>query len=355
MINVFHIIDTSLPPLVLNPGSTVVVENWDFSTAWGVGSIKNTDEGSSDVGPKRGVFYKAFCCKPRQPDNTDDAPKPIKDQMDLQSSTYKGKDYLFISNIKDHHRCAICLSLACSAVQSSCCGCTFCSECIRGWKSQHTPPTCPKCRQAVTEVPDRRNEMEISNLELVCPNHESGCEWKGALGKVDNHLEKSCDYIKVECAKHCGKKILKKNTTEHDKFWCPLRYVKCPFCSPVFGTLTLQSDILTYKALTAEHYKVCSKWPILCPNKCSEMYDFNRTSLRSHICPNKIVPCEFVNFGCSQQMQRSEMSKHIRSGTVEHLLMMKGEIDRLKRQNTELRETVALLSQILRQKLSQKP
>ena len=338
------------------------MEDWNFRPTWGVGSIKNTNGGSSNVGPKRGVFCKAFCCKPHPPSNTEHAPEPIKDHTSLQSATYKGKGHLFISNVEDRHKCAICLSLACGAVQSSCCGCTFCSGCIQEWKSQHTPPTCPQCRQAITEVPDRRNEMEISNQELVCPNYQFGCEWRGALGKIDNHLEEACGYVKVECANRCGQKPLKKNANEHNEYWCPLRCVMCPFCSLKFDIQTsvgIQSKDLTYKALTTEHHKVCSKWPILCPNKCNEMYNLNRSSLLSHICPNKLVPCEFANFGCLQQMRPSEMAEHIRSGTMEHLLMMKkrfqAEIDHLKRQNKELTQKVALLSQIFSQKLNQMP
>ena len=323
------------------------MEDWDFSTAWGVGSIKEADEGSSGSGPKRGVFCKALCCKPLPPDNTGDNPKPIEDSLKLQSVTYRDNDYLFISDIQDRHTCAICLSLACSAVQSSCCGCTFCSGCIREWKSQHMRPTCPQCRRAVTEVPDRRNEMEILNLELVCPNYQFGCEWRGALGKVDNHLEKACEYVKVDCANRCGQKPLKKNAANHGVNWCPLRIVRCPFCLQVNTAQGFLFQPLTYRALITTHSNVCLRWPTLCPNGCNKMYNLDSSSLKAHLeqdCPNKIVSCEFANCGCSKEMKQSEMSEHIHSGTIEHLLLMnerfQDEIDYLREENAQLWEAV---------------
>ena len=60
------------------------------------------------------------------------------------------------------------------------------------------------------------------------------------------------------------------------------------------------------------HRPVCKYSPVPCPNNCGEHVVY--MDIESHMsndCPQKVLVCEFKEFGCTAELRRGEMSDHL--------------------------------------------
>uniref|UniRef100_A0A1X7TII1 RING-type domain-containing protein n=1 Tax=Amphimedon queenslandica TaxID=400682 RepID=A0A1X7TII1_AMPQE len=90
-----------------------------------------------------------------------------------------GYDYQFISPFDQH--CSICMLVPREPVKTSCCGKSFCSQCLSTLKEHHSRPTCPNCRsQKITQSSfDKEMDKRIKELVVYCSHKRGGCEWRG--------------------------------------------------------------------------------------------------------------------------------------------------------------------------------
>ena len=86
--------------------------------------------------------------------------------------------------------------------------------------------------------------------------------------------------------------------------------------------------------MTKEHWPVCEKHPLTCPNECGEE-KIERQHLKGHLeqtCPLEVIQCNFSYAGCGAQLQRRLMSAHMKEGMEAHLSLVAQEMPKL--QNT---------------------
>ena len=207
------------------------------------------------------------------------------------------KKYNFVSEPDDALVCAICLEVAEDPWQHGKCGRLLCKECLE--KLGRNKP-CPNCRMAQPQYfEDNRSKLaqiivvrtfiryflgkrDIKALCVKCAN--VGCEWEGTVGTLEQHVA-TCEFAVVPCPKECKDEnngvqhFMRKDLASHLESTCSNRDYQCQHCE----------EKGTYASITQDHDKVCKK---------------------------KIFPCP--NAGCSEEMQRQHLDKHVRNECAPH-------------------------------------
>ena len=183
--------------------------------------------------------------------------------------SYKGKEYLFVEEIKKNLetlQCPVCLEIVLEPVQTSC-GHLFCEKCVRG------VTRCPACREQFTSMPDHFNNRRVLSLMVKCPFTENGCKWVGDLGDVG----------------------------DHEAAWCEFQPKPCPYCD----FTSMQKEKLQ------QHLKTCDSHTFQCPNGCGAAP--SRRGLDQHLeeCPEQLVHCKFSMLGCDAEIPRKAMERHV--------------------------------------------
>ena len=259
-------------------------------------------------------------------------------------------------------KCLVCLQILKEPCLISCCGYKFCRACIEQIEKDKKP--CAFCSEPnFTFMRDRGLEGSLKDLEVWCSYRKEGCEWKGKLGKLEEHLNQDpssenqlngCQFVAVECntMHKCGEWFQRRHITTHEAKQCKKRPYSCDYCRDYHST---------FEDVTEVHYPQCGKYPVACPNDC-DVYKFERQKLESHLkeqCPLVQVDCPFHFAGCETQLPRKDMRKH-RKENVIHLTFLAAatqklfaENQQLMKENQELRHEVGALKLEMLQFVSQ--
>ena len=166
---------------------------------------------------------------------------------------------------------------------------------------------------------DKFHKRRVLSLKVRCPHKAEGCEWQGELGSLEKHLNTNssageCRYVDVDCPYACGERVQRRSLEEHKSKRCPLRPFTCQYCN----------HKATHQEVTKEHWSVCEKYPLPCPNECGEE-EIERQHLKGRleeICPLEVIQCNFSYAGCGAQLQRRLMSAHMKEGMEAHLSLL---------------------------------
>ncbi len=249
---------------------------------------------------------------------------------------YGGYDNDFVETVPDRLICStVCTKVLRDPHLTSCCGQHVCESCLNYWFGKHHEKSCPHCRArggAFNHFLDKKLKREILELKIQCIHKTKGCEWKGELQNLDNHINSNsgCGFVEVECPNGpkyptflfdfitiidiplCPK-IIRKDLNEHMNIKCDLRSVICTHCN----------EKQQYFYLLEDHYKVCTQYPLPCPNKCGTI-NIPRKDLHTHRskCPLEPVTCPFAEAGCTVELVRNQLDKHMTDNQQSHLLQL---------------------------------
>ena len=238
-------------------------------------------------------------------------------------------EYDFIEQPPVEFFCPISFVLLCEPYLTECCGNHVSSEAYLQVQGQ----PCPMCREEkYVAIKDKYYRRKVMSLKVRCPHKAESCEWEGELGSLEQHLstnscEGECEYVDVECSRSCGERVQRRNLEEHKSQNCVLRPFTCQYCN----------HEATYREVTKEHWPVCEKYPLPCPNECGEE-EMERQHLKIHLeqtCPLEVIKCELNYAGCGAQLQRRLMSAHMKENTESHLLVMMQEVPKLIQQERD--------------------
>ena len=165
----------------------------------------------------------------------------------------RGYDYEFVDPPKSLE-CPLCLLTLRDPHMISCCGYEFCESCIQRVKRDGKP--CPLCNEpSFSTLLNKKLVREINALVVRCPQKDQGCDWKGELGQVQQHLNpagaeltfsKGCGYVIVECTYQCGAQLQRRMAREHEMDTCPKRPIEMQVVSLVkeFETILVENQLL---------------------------------------------------------------------------------------------------------------
>ena len=279
---------------------------------------------------------------------------------------YQDREFAFINELKHYLEellCPICKEILQDPVQTSC-GHSFCIKCLgQSQKSRQT--RCHVCRQACGASKDHKEARRVNNLQVKCPNHDDGCEWKGTLGDWVQHCDQ-CLYEVIPCpnsAEGCAVKLQRVKIQDHAEMECTERIYECKYCRG--------HGIFSY--VTGFHLTECLCYPIPCPNNCGET-EIPRQVMDNHRkkCPNEVLQCKFADIGCTKMVQQRSFHEHLETEKDQHLdlaltkiaemtvqfkqlrqqmnqVQLEERVEVLEKQNAQLLETMTRLQEVQRQ------
>ena len=232
-----------------------------------------------------------------------------------------GYDYEFVKTPSDTLICTICFLPSREPHLSACCGHTFCKSCLEGSKKFNV--ICPVCHSE--EFPTMFNKQAdrvIRSLHVFCTNKKQGCEWKGEVNGITNHLG-NCLCQVFPCPNDCSKSLQRQYLTSHIETECPRRTVNCQYCN----------DVGEYQFIEGQHKEECPKFPVQCPNEC-EIESIHRDEVEEHreVCPLEIIQCEYHVVGCEVEMAHKDMNTHKQEMMEVHLSLSINELMETRKQ-----------------------
>ena len=118
--------------------------------------------------------------------------------------------------LAEEYTCGICHDIYKSPVVLSCCGQTYCQDCIEEWLENHR--TCPNDRRPINRnnlQPAARMVLNLLNkLRIKCDYHAQGCAHVCPLENLNTHLRDQCEFNPDRKCKDCG--AIKNQTDDHN-------------------------------------------------------------------------------------------------------------------------------------------
>ena len=139
----------------------------------------------------------------------------------------KGYDCEFISEVPDDYKCPICKCVFRDPHRVSCCEEEYCKECIEQVITDDKPCPNPKCgcNDYISTSEAMRTRRQVDQLRCHCSNRREGCEWKGELQELNDHLNENptnenqlngCDFTPVHC-RWCQEILPRNEIGEHQE------------------------------------------------------------------------------------------------------------------------------------------
>ena len=212
--------------------------------------------------------------------------------------------------------CPLCLHILRQPYQVTCCGKSFCKECIERVKANNKP--CPCCKgDNFNDFPNKGLQQPLYGFPVYCSNKEEGCEWTGELGYLDKHLNnitpdeefEGCLFAEIQCT-YCSGTVTRKGLLYHKVELCNKRPFSCEYCNDYEST---------YEDIINNHWPKCGHHPVQCPNECGAVP--KRQNIKLHLandCPLTMIECDFAYVGCDVKLPRRSMPDHIRDGLALH-------------------------------------
>ena len=213
------------------------------------------------------------------------------------------------------------------------------------------PFTCQYCDHEATYITVTTEHWPIcTKYSVECPNKSLGCQWAGERGDLDQHLSESsvegeCQFVTVACPYSCGDNFQRCQLEEHKTNDCPSRPFTCQYCSYE----------ATYADVTTEHWLLCEKYPLQCPNDCG-VGVIGHQDLEEHldeVCPLQVVECEFSYAGCEVECQRQYMQDHVNENVKAHLAIVSTVVEEKVEEQQELKANIEELQGTVEQQQKQ--
>ena len=243
--------------------------------------------------------------------------------------------------------CSICLMVLRKPHIISCCGQSFCRTCIDRIKTEGK--SCPLCNATKFSIIHNRGlENTLKEFEVRCTYATSGCEWRGKLGHLDDHLNlnpdfekqlKGCGFVEIACNHKCGGIFSRHLLANHQGEKCPKRPYSCDYCREYASTF---EDVIN------NHWPECKCYPLSCPHQCTA-YGIERQRFEDHLsndCPLTVVNCDFHYAGCEVQLPRKDMPAHLREN-ITHVSLLAAMNQKLAEKLLKKDEEISKLSQEL--------
>ena len=257
----------------------------------------------------------------------------------MSSASQKRSGYDFVEEPQRECYCIVTHKLLLEPFQTLCCGKHLSEEAVQQLQRDQKP-ACPHCNKSLKVVFDLYFKHQVERLKVRCPNKGTGCSWRGELGCLDRHLNKSslrgeCQHVAVACPNLCGQRVQRRNLEGHKANDCPMRKFTCTYCAHEG----------THQEIIKDHWPVCERYPLECPNNCGKRR-IERQHLPNHfeVCPLQLIQCKFDYAGCTDKVQRQEMQSHVDSSVKAHLQMVATHAKLQEKQIEQLEEKVGVLT-----------
>ncbi|XP_066919987.1 uncharacterized protein [Clytia hemisphaerica] len=195
----------------------------------------------------------------------------------------------------DEYYCLICFLLLRDIAQMPCKH-MLCKHCLDDWGKYNANLSCPKCKRRFNRKEVTSNEpldqIIKHSLKVKCKSGKE-CRWTGTISEYSENHYRKCDFVELKCAfQGCHIKLKRVDILSHE-INCVHRD-DCSYCKQ-----------LLYNSHLKDHYDVCPKYPVDCPNSCCTV----------------LQQC---------QMKNADLSTHFDANIHHHMKLMFMEMDRMR-------------------------
>uniref|UniRef100_F6T7F9 Zinc finger protein n=1 Tax=Ciona intestinalis TaxID=7719 RepID=F6T7F9_CIOIN len=223
------------------------------------------------------------------------------------------KPSAFVKELNPKFLCVECKYTLEFPVALSNCEHHACSQCVsRLWKISRSCPLDGKVIDRNEVTIDEKLQIELNNLNMVCPYKHCGCHWEGMFFDFKSHYDE-CLYTEEVCSNDCGFRCSKHLMDNHLQIECSKRLVVCEFCAL---HLKAENEI--------EHLKSCIRFPVTCPKKCGTK-EIPREELNAHLeldCQLADKVCPYETVGCTFTCSREKMATHVDECFRKHVSLL---------------------------------
>ncbi|XP_077493369.1 TNF receptor-associated factor 6-like [Amblyomma americanum] len=226
------------------------------------------------------------------------------------TGTFGEELVLFLTPVPENLLCSECTSLA-EEMRSDSKGHVFCNPCLR----KLDKGGCFRCRRdGATELihkmtPCNDNYRRALEFEVKCPKENSGCQFRGKLRELKDHLP-SCKPRKLKVCTQCFNVLGDESLAAHVKGSCPKRVIRCKYG---------RKDIEAWKI--SVHHEQCDSRPAIC-EYCKMAVESYIKLQNEHLaaCPAIPMACCFKELGCRFQGTKALHAEHMKSENHMELL-----------------------------------
>lgn len=242
---------------------------------------------------------------------------------------------------KQKYCCVLCQSLLREPCQVTCCGSSYCKDCIDRLSATSGKCADKNCRKNYSVITDGAVVgdlgRKITQLKVYCVLKNSGCKWVGTIEELESgHFVgvkynkddiAACQFQYVNCPNECGTSVPRGKVTEHRFSECEKELSVCEYCG------VEDSNIRKI------HERMCPSVPVECPNKCA-VPGIERSQILFHLeneCPVRLVSCKYRHVGCEEQVRFANLNEHNITSYQKHLDLMSEKLVFVSNVNDELR------------------
>jgi hypothetical protein len=222
-------------------------------------------------------------------------------------------------SVLSEYVCPLCKGILCDPVLEQCGTSIYCRACLERYLEKEGK--CPggrKCSSSSIISMDFVARL-INKQECLCRNKEFGCDWKGKLNELQEHLKIQCKTKPVKCAfEGCDVELIESALILHSSL-CLFRNVSCDDCNSEIKMKDLE-----------KHLKSCPKKKILCENDCGEEICREFQEEHKKICFNSCSECQYKIIGCKYNSTRRNMEEHFTKEKDKHEQLVLNEIIGMK-------------------------
>ncbi|KAI6649644.1 TNF receptor-associated factor 6-like isoform X13 [Oopsacas minuta] len=200
------------------------------------------------------------------------------------------------------------LTLKLSKLENKLLICTECNGIAREAVFCEGKTICTLCTAGKPHEPNDDVRESVNGLNVICPLNYRGCEWKGELLQLEQHLLK-CDHLLILCNQECSTILTQYDLTEHITNSCPMRNIPCKFCE----------DLCLAKNVN-KHLTKCPAYILDCLQGCKERVRRDKMNEHTEIhCEMKKEPCPYHEFGCkTNSIAKRDVQTHQQEYVVSH-------------------------------------
>jgi hypothetical protein len=232
-------------------------------------------------------------------------------------------------SVLSEYICPLCKGILCDPVLEQCGTSIYCRTCLERYLEREG--RCPggrKCSSSSIISMDFVARL-INKQECLCRNKDFGCDWKGRLCELQEHLNTDCKTKPVKCTfEGCDVEMIESALLLHSAL-CLFRCESCKDCNSEVKVKDIE-----------KHIDQCPKRKIPCVNDCGE--EITRESQEEHkkFCFNSSAECQYKIIGCKFASTRRNLNDHIIKESEKHDQLILNEIIGIKTVLSRLKDRV---------------
>ena len=96
---------------------------------------------------------------------------------------------------------------------------------------------------------NKHYQRKIDEMVIRCLHKKAGCKWSGPVSNYQDHLDKECPNVEIECTNKCGEYVQRQKLANHLEESCCNCQHNCLYCGfeDTYAEVNKHFDVCVYK------------------------------------------------------------------------------------------------------------